>query len=76
MTSQEPKKAQRQREGSNMDERISLSRRKLLHTLAGAGVIAATDLAWWDAPYIGPRRAFGAEPVRFQWSVPDQTRIR
>jgi len=58
-----------------MDERISLSRRKLLHTLAGAGVIAATDLAWWDAPYIGPRRAFGAEPVRFQWSVPDQTRI-
>jgi len=58
-----------------MDERTTLSRRKLLHTLAGAGVIAATDLAWWDAPYVGPRKAFGAEPVRFQWSVPDQTRI-
>src|SRR4029078_3127049 len=58
-----------------MDEGPPLSRRKLLHTLAGAGVIAATDLAWWDAPYIGPRRAFGAEPVRFQWRVPDQTRI-
>ena len=40
-----------------MDQRGSLSRRKLLHTLAGAGVIAAADLAWWDAPYIGARRA-------------------
>src|SRR5271169_2230228 len=61
--------------GSTMDERTSLSRRKLLHTLAGAGVIAAADLAWWDAPYIGPRKAWGAEPVRFQWSVPEPTRI-
>ena len=58
-----------------MDERRSLSRRKLLHTLAGTGVIAAADLAWWDAPYIGPRKAWGAEPVRFQWSVPEPTRI-
>ena len=58
-----------------MDERRSLSRRKLLHTLAGTGVIAAADLAWWDAPYIGPRKACGAEPVRFQWSVPEPTRI-
>src|SRR3954449_11895920 len=58
-----------------MDERGSLSRRKLLHTLAGTGVIAAADLAWWDAPYIGARKAYGAEPVRFQWSVPEPTRI-
>ena len=58
-----------------MDQRLSLSRRKLLHTLAGTGVIAAADLAWWDAPYIGPRKAWGAEPVRFQWSVPEPTRI-
>src|ERR1700686_5821344 len=58
-----------------MDERTSLSRRKLLHTLTGAGVIAAADLAWGDAPYIGPRKAWGAEPVRFQWSVPEPTRI-
>ena len=58
-----------------MDERTSLSRRKLLHTLAGAGVITAADLAWWDAPLIGPRKAWGAEPVRFQWSVPEPTRI-
>src|SRR3981081_433467 len=58
-----------------MDERTSLSRRKLLHTLAGTGVIAAADLAWRDAPSIRPRRAWGAEPVRFQWSVPEPTRI-
>src|SRR5437764_10960689 len=58
-----------------MDERTSLSRRKLLHTLTGAGVIAAADLAWWDDPLIAPRKAWGAEPVRFQWSVPEPTRI-
>ena len=58
-----------------MDQRSALSRRKLLHTLAGTGVIAAADLAWWDAPYIGARKAWGAEPVRFQWSVPEPTRI-
>src|SRR5712671_7831027 len=64
-----------QREVSKMDERTSLSRRKLLHTLAGTGVIAAADLAWWDAPFIAPRKAWAAEPVRFQWSVPEPTRI-
>ena len=58
-----------------MDECGSLSRRKLLHTLAGTGIIAAADLGWWDAPLIAPRRAWGAEPVRFQWSVPEPTRI-
>src|SRR5258706_9836872 len=63
------------REVSKMDERPSLFRRKFLPTLAGTGVIAAADLAWWDAPYVGPRKAWGAEPVRFQWSVPEPTRI-
>ena len=58
-----------------MDERRSLTRRRLLHALAGTGVIAAADLAWWEAPFIAPRRAWGAEPVRFQWSVPEPTRI-
>ena len=58
-----------------MNEHWSLSRRKFLHTLAGAGVIAAADLAWWDAPFIAPRKAWGAEPVRFQFSVPEPTRI-
>ena len=58
-----------------MSDRWLLSRRKLLHTLAGAGVITATDLRWWDAPFISPRKAWGAEAVRFQWSVPEPTRI-
>ncbi len=58
-----------------MSDHWSLSRRKFLYTLAGAGVITATDLKWWDAPYVSPRRAWGAEPVRFQWSVPEPTRI-
>src|SRR5260370_26241427 len=61
--------------GSNMNERWLSSRRKLLYTLAGTGVIAAADLAWWDAPFIAPRKAWGAEPVRFQWSVTEPTRI-
>ena len=46
-----------------MDERGSLSRRKLLHALGATGVIAAADLAWWDEPLIFPRKAWGAEPV-------------
>src|ERR1700741_4216932 len=56
-------------------DRLSLTPRKLLHTLAGTGVIAAADLAWWDEPFIAPRKAYGATPVRFQWSVPEPTRI-
>jgi multiple sugar transport system substrate-binding protein len=52
-----------------------LSRRKLLHALAGSGAIAAADLAWWDAPFISPRKAWAAQPVRFQFSVPEPTRI-
>ena len=58
-----------------MDERTALSRRKLLHTLAASGVSAAADLAWWEEPLIAPKKAWGAEPVRFQWSVPEPTRI-
>ena len=58
-----------------MNDRWSQSRRRFLHTLAGAGVIAAADLGWWDAPFISPRKAWGAEPVHFQFSVPEPTRI-
>src|ERR1700726_2015855 len=58
-----------------MDQRTSLSRRKLLHTLAGTGAIAPADLPWWDARSFGPGRPYAAEPVRFQWSVPEPTRI-
>lgn len=58
-----------------MNDRALQSRRAILRALVGTGVIAAADLAWWDEPLIAPRRAWGAEPVRFQFSVPEPTRI-
>ncbi len=57
-----------------MDHRWIVSRRQLLKTMAGAGVIAAGDLAWWQEPLLSPRRAWGAAPVRFQFSVPEPKR--
>jgi multiple sugar transport system substrate-binding protein len=58
-----------------MDESQWLSRRRFLQTMAASGAIAAADLAWWEEPFIGPRRAYGAVPVRFQFSVPEPLRI-
>ena len=58
-----------------MDDRRRLSRRRFLQTLAASGAIAAADLAWWDEPLaVAPRRAWGAAPVRFQFSVPEPKR--
>src|SRR5215471_17324584 len=57
-----------------MDDPIHLSRRRLLKTLGASGVIAAADLAWWEEPFLTPRRAYGATPVRFQFSVPEPKR--
>src|SRR5207249_2836739 len=57
-----------------MDDRWALSRRQLLRTMAGAGVVAAADLAWWEEPLVRPGRAWGAQPVRFQFSVPEPKR--
>src|SRR6266478_9547858 len=51
-----------------------LSRRQLLKTMAATGALAAADLAWWEEPLIRPRRAWGAAPVRFQFSVPEPKR--
>src|SRR5712691_8342025 len=51
-----------------------LSRRQLLKTMAASGALAAADLAWWNEPLISPRRAWGATPVRFQFSVPEPKR--
>src|SRR5947199_94071 len=57
-----------------LEDRWSLSRRQLLRTMAGAGVVAAADLAWWEEPLVRPGRAWGAQPVRFQFSVPEPKR--
>jgi multiple sugar transport system substrate-binding protein len=57
-----------------MDERWALSRRQFLRTLAASGAVAASDLAWWEEPFLSPRRAYGASPVRFQFSVPEPKR--
>ena len=57
-----------------MDDRSLPSRRQVLKTLAAAGAITAADLAWWEEPLLRPRRAWGAAPVRFQFSVPEPKR--
>jgi len=57
-----------------MDERWRLSRRQILKGMAAAGALTAAELAWWDEPLIAPRRAWGAQPVRFQFSVPEPKR--
>ena len=57
-----------------MDDRWILSRRQLLRTIAAAGAVAAGDLAWWREPLLSPRSAWGAGPVRFQFSVPEPKR--
>jgi len=57
-----------------MDDRWRLSRRQFLRTLAASGAIAAGDLAWWEEPFLATRKAYGAAPVRFQFSVPEPKR--
>jgi multiple sugar transport system substrate-binding protein len=57
-----------------MNDRWRLSRRQVLKTMAATGAMAAADLGWWDTPLIAPRRAWGAAPVRFQFSVPEPKR--
>src|SRR5439155_1051299 len=57
-----------------MNEHRILSRRVLLKTMAAAGAITAAQLKWWEEPLLRPRRAWGAAPVRFQFSVPEPKR--
>src|SRR2546425_6479208 len=64
----------RSEEDSAMDDRWYHSRRQFLRAMAGSGALAASDLAWWEAPLLSPRRAWGAAPVRFQFSVPEPKR--
>ena len=56
-------------------EKFCASRRKFLQTMAASGAIAASDLAWWEAPFLSPRKASAASVVRFQFSVPEPLRI-
>jgi multiple sugar transport system substrate-binding protein len=56
------------------DQTRRLSRRHFLRTLAASGAIAASDLAWWEEPLLSTRKAYGATPVRFQFSVPEPKR--
>src|SRR5947207_14162952 len=63
-----------EKEASEMDTRWILTRRQLLKTMAASGALAAADLAWWEEPLVSPRRAWGATPVRFQFSVPEPKR--
>jgi multiple sugar transport system substrate-binding protein len=58
-----------------MEDSRRLSRRRFLQTAAASGLIAATDLAWWEAPFLSPRKASAASVVRFQFSVPEPLRI-
>src|SRR5207245_5022360 len=57
-----------------MDHSWILSRRQLLKTMAAGGAVAAADIAWSEEPLLSPRRAWGAAPVRFQFSVPEPKR--
>src|SRR3989441_1120523 len=63
-----------EKEASEMDTRWILTRRQLLKTMAASGALAAADLTWWEEPLVSPRRAWGATPVRFQFSVPEPKR--
>jgi len=57
-----------------MDERTSLSRRKLLHTWRYR---ASSQRPIWlvGCSYIWPAQGWGAEPVRFSGAFPEPTRI-
>jgi multiple sugar transport system substrate-binding protein len=57
-----------------MSDQWRFSRRQFLRTLAASGALAASDLAWWEEPFLSTRKAYGAAPVRFQFSVPEPKR--
>jgi multiple sugar transport system substrate-binding protein len=63
-----------QQEDDTMSDHGRTSRRQFLRTLAASGAIAASDLAWWKEPLLATRKAYGAAPVRFQFSVPEPKR--
>jgi multiple sugar transport system substrate-binding protein len=57
------------------DDAYYASRRQFLQTLAATGAIAVADLAWWEEPFLGPRRArAAASTVQFMFNVPEPLR--
>jgi multiple sugar transport system substrate-binding protein len=58
-----------------MDDRGRFSRRQFLKTMAATGAITASDLLWWEEPFLWPKKAQAASTVRFQFSVPEPLRI-
>ena len=56
------------------DNAYYASRRQFLRTLAASGAIAAADLAWWEEPFLSPRKAHAASTVRFEFYVPEPAR--
>jgi multiple sugar transport system substrate-binding protein len=58
-----------------MDDRWRFSRRQFLKTMAATGAIAASELLWWEEPFLWPKKAHAATTVRFQFSVPEPLRI-
>jgi multiple sugar transport system substrate-binding protein len=58
-----------------MNRQWQFSRRQFLKTMAATGAISAAELAWWEEPFLSPRKALAASTVRFQFSVPEPARI-
>ena len=58
-----------------MNDRWRFSRRQFLKTMAATGAITASDLLWWEEPFLWPKKAHAATTVRFQFSVPEPLRI-
>ena len=58
-----------------MDDTYYASRRQFLRTLAATGAIAASELGWWEEPFLSPRKAYGATVVRYLHSQTEPKRI-
>lgn len=57
------------------DNAYHASRRQFLQTLAATGAIAASELAWWEEPFLSPRKAHAASVVRYLHSQTEPERI-
>ncbi len=51
-----------------MDDQTRVSRRAVLRALVASGALTASDILWWKQPFLLPRAARAASPVRFLMS--------